>query len=706
MTVGHNPVAAAWRARNKDKIQAYEDSRRDRRKSYKAENYQKAKQSLPFVGVDGEGRDVPDAGHAYFMLRAGDDTRVATGESDRLSTLECLEFLSDLPSGNLYCAYFFDYDVSKILADLPWHKLDRLVHRERRVAQNGGYWPVDWEGYEIDWFPGKEFKVRAEGGDWVYINDVGSFFQTSFVKALELWDIGTPRQREMIAEGKNLRADFAQVDDTYVDEYNRLECVLLALLMEKFRKVCENIGYVPRKWQGPGQLAEAAMVKHDIPFTVDLEILNATDNDAYSLSNFGRYAYYGPKFETTTVGYADIPTIQYDINSAFPAAMLHLPCLVHGTWERHIGKRRLETDELSISFGAFRPKGDGKRSVLMGFPIRRKDGSIHFPFSGKGWYWSFEARSAIHQSFDVYDSWVYTKHCDCRWFDFITELYAARKKWGKDTMGLVIKLLLNSLYGKLVQSIGNPRFSNPIWASFITAWTRTMIADAIHSLPCCKSPDPKVPCGYDVSMIASDAIYTRDYDNVTIDVGNELGQWSRDVHKDGLFIVQPGVYFSLGEDTDTEPVFKTRGVSKRLVIEHKQDFLDGFQRLLATRRVQSGDVYLPARPFVGIRLAVQRRTLRQLGQFIPFVDTETGRQGRRTSFEWTSKRRPQPLPDYMGGISELRGIRTMPYRGTENEYPQGAPVQTVPYSKDIGGIKRREIERMAFEGQPDWVRVQ
>jgi DNA polymerase type B, organellar and viral len=704
VALGHNLAAAQWAQRNREKTRDYDIQRNGARKGYKAAWYKAQRGPSPFVGVDGEGRDVEEHGHAYFMLRAGSTVRNAGAGRDRLTSMECLEYLSDLPQDRTYVAYFFDYDVGKILADLPWAKLHRLVHRELRVKQHGGLWPVDWEGFEFDWLPGKEFKVRRAGGEWTYINDVGSFFQTTFVKTLELWDIGTKRQREMIAEGKELRADFADVDDAYVDEYNHLECVLLAELMEKFRTVCEQVGYIPRKWQGPGVLAESAMIKHGIPRSADVPILQEAGDD--SVVAFGRYAYYGPKFETSTVGYTDAPTVQYDINSAFPAAMLHLPCLQHGGWERVTGKRRLDDDELSICFGRFGWNPGAKRSMFMGFPVRREDGSIHFPLSGKGWYWSFEARAAIHQQFDVYDSWVYTRHCDCKWFDFINGLYADRVSLGKSTIGLVIKLLLNSLYGKLVQSVGNPLYANTIWASFITAWTRTMLSDAIHSLPCCRHEDPKIPCGYDVHMIASDAIYTRDYPDVGIDVGEGIGQWSKDVHTEGLMIVQPGVYFSLGED-DTEQVFKTRGVSKRLVIEHKQEFLDGFERILQTHDVRSGDVLLPARPYIGIRLAVQRRSLKQMGQFIPFFDKETRQPGRRTSFEWSTKRRPQPMAS---ALTEMgagpRGIRTLPYRGTVGEQPGGRPAQTVPYSKDIGGLERRAIDRMTFEDQPDWVRVQ
>lgn len=699
-----------YRLRHKEKVNDYEAKRRVERSDYKREYYSRTHPFKSFVGVDGEGRNTPDGRHAYFMLRAGGGTLYPRDGEERLRTSDCLEYLCNLPPTHTYVAFFFDYDVTKILEDLSFKKFDKLVHRQQRVRDIGGWWPVDFGDYQFDWFPRKEFKVRKFLGQdddgkrtyspWIIIHDVGTFFQASFIKVITLWDVGTPYIREKIAEGKALRSDFAAIDDKYIDKYNEWECILLAELMEKFRKVCEDIGYMPKKWQGPGLIAEAAMRRHNVPKTEDIPLFQDAGKD--SVASFGRYAYYGPKFETSLVGPTPAPCIQFDINSAFPAAMLELPCLLHGEWERVIGKRTLGEEELSISFGRFATRPHGKRFMFGGFPVRRKDGSIHFPFNGKGWYWSFEARAAIHQDYTVYDSWVYTRHCDCRPFGYLAEIYERRLELGKSTVGIVLKLVMNSHYGKLVQSIGAPRYSNTVWASFITAWTRTRIADGIHSLPDCRNADVRVPCGHDCYMIASDAIYVRTYPEYQLDVGKNLGQWDKETHPYGLFLVQPGVYFDPVRDDQTG-TYKTRGVSKSLVVEHKVSFLDGYKRILATHDVRQGDVHLPCSTFIGIRQAIARHSTKQLGKFVEFVDSETGQQGRRTSFEWVTKRQPQPIND-PDTVSE--GIRTIPYAGTRDNKYSGRPVQTIPYSRDIGGLLKREENRLMFEDQPDWIRTE
>jgi DNA polymerase type B, organellar and viral len=698
-----------YRRRHREKVDAYEKVRRQGRNAYKREIYNAGNLTNTFVGVDGEGRNTADGRHVYFMLRAGNQILRCRDGDERLRTIDVLSFLCDLPEDYIYVSYFFDYDVTKALEDLSFKKFHKLVHRNTRVMDNGGFFPVDFGDFQFDWFPKKEFKVRRFLGKdsdgkkqysrWVVIHDMGTFFQAPFAKTLDTWQIGSPYIRRKISEGKDLRAQFSAVTDEYVEKYNGWECECLAELAEKFRKVCIELDYVPKKWQGPGVIAEAAMRKHGVPATEDIPLLQEIGDD--SVAAFGRHAYYGPKFETSLVGATESPCHQFDINSAFPAAMQYLPCLLHGTWERRSGKRLLGSGEMSIAFGTFEWNRSGKKFMFGGFPVRRKDGSIHFPVCGKGWYWSFEAESAIHQNFTVWDSWVFTRNCDCKPFAYLEDIYSDRKRLGKSTLGIVLKLIMNSHYGKLVQTIGSPRYSNPIWASFITAWTRTKIANAIHSLGCCRDGNLSVPCGFDCYMIASDAIYVKDYESYDIETGAELGQWSEEIRESGLFIIQPGVYFDI-DGHDSEGGYKTRGIPKSVVVEHRTDFISSFERMLASRRISDGDVHLPFSVFIGIRQALQRHNTRDLGKFIEYRNAETGQLGRRTSFDWVTKRQPNPIP---GNYTVGRGIRTRPYMGTYNDKINGIPIQTYPYNKDIGGLQRRDMERMAFDDQPDWVRT-
>lgn len=681
--------------------------RREYQRAYRAAGHDKTyteKRLLPFVGVDGEGGNLTSGYHSYFLLAAGRQSIVPSEGNVRLTTTECLDFLVSLPRDAVYVVYFGDYDVTKILEDLGWTKLSKLMDRSLRQRKDGrGVWPVDYGPFQVDYLPRKEFKVRkqrgryldpitnkerVEWGPWFVLNDVGSFYQCRFVEALTKWGIGTAEEREAIGVGKEARDsfNFADIDD--ISRYNALEIKLLQELMEKFRAACTKVGYLPARWQGPGLLAEAMLKAHGVPPTKEVPLLQ--DESYEDLLLFARNAFYGGRPEVSAIGPVDRAVKQWDINSAYPAAMLELPCLIHGTWTRETyGDGGRVPRDLSLCYGSYSPvaSNDGRRYPLYyGLPNRTKEGTIVYPASGRGWYWGFEIRSAIHQDFRVENAWIYHRQCDCVPLSFVSGVYRERQSIGKDDAGIVLKLALNSLYGKQVQSVGSPKFANPIWGSFITAWCRSKLQNFIHASPACQRDDGW--CGKDILMIATDSLVTW-MERPDVEVSSELGGWSVEEHPRGMFIVQPGLYFG----SSSKPA-KTRGVPRSVIEHFEPTFRAAFDRMVLTRAIRAGDVQVPQRMFVGIRYALHRHNLKLLGQWIEFCDPETGVTGKRISFDWSHKRLAWPVLEPMPAIHSY--IETLPQAGD-------AAIETMPYSKDIGGLMLRQELRALLESQPDWV---
>ena len=658
----------------------------------------------PFVGVDGEGYDDDVLGHIYTLLRAGDKT---ISNPKGLTTYECLDFLSGLDTRNVYVAFAFNYDVTMILRNLSEYKLTRLVKRELRARKPGadgeprGIMPLDWwEEFELDWLPGKEFRVRRKGGRWVVINDVWGFFQGTFVAALEKWDIGSESERESISEGKLLRGKFEDIDWGYVEKYNELECMKLAELMDKFRQMCNDAGYVPRKWQGAGQLSEAMMAKHGCPTTGEL-----FEDRWAEVWEYGRRAYNGGRFEIAYVGNISKPVHQYDINSAYPHAMVdpRYPCLAHGEWKRiERGTPISSLNDIALVEGIFhvqdRPDSDyddfhdivGFRNAMeyrgakhwplyCGLPIRRKDGTIFYPVEGAGWYWSFEVEASIHQKFHVLSGWEYVRRCKCKPMGFIGDVYKQRQRVGKDGQGLVLKTGMNSAYGKKVQSVGSPKYSNPIEGSFITAHCRTRIQELIHSLPECRAGR----CGESVVFIATDAVATTRVARVR--VSGRLGDWSHDVHESGIFQVQPGLYFGSKGGTS----MKTRGIRKSLIKDKRRAFENALAYLMRhddpigplAFDMPDSAVHIPQRRFIGIRLALAQNRLETMCQW--------PEEYRSITFNWYSKR----------AHCERLG------RNLVRVYPYGKGGRTTPYDKNIGGLDDMMALRQFEDDQPDWAPV-
>lgn len=628
-------------------------------------DHKRNKDLRAFRGVDGEGGNVEEEGtlfglrHQYLSLRSGADL-LETGKP--LNWEECLAFLTDQEGQRIDVSYFFDYDVTMMIRTMPKEKAFRLLNRHLRVSKGGAIMPVDIGDYQVDYLPHKEFKVRRRGQrGWTIVSDVGQFFQSSFLSTLHKWDIGTPEEREQIAKGKAMRADFTE-SNAEIRAYNALECLLLEDLMEQFREVCSEVGYVPKKWQGPGYLASAMLDRHKVPKRDDVPIL-ANRN----FRSLAQAAYYGGRFETTCCGPVPGPVWQYDINSAYPHILRSLPCLLHGSWKKI--QQRPSGDALYFAQVRYSHEGG---TYLYHLPARLKSGHIQFPREGIGVYWSTELEAAERAGtqFQFIDGWLYEPHCQCRWFDFIDHVYAQRKRMGKSAKGMVLKLALNSLYGKIAQSIGYAPWANPVWAGLITAGCRAMLIDAYS-----QAPDK-------CYMLATDGIFM----GCPLDLpcGDQLGEWEETVHPDGMFVVQPGIYF-ISEDA------KTRGVERGRIQDMRPIFQAQFDKFMASGGVDH-TVSVPVDNFITARQAIQRNKWHIAGTW--------ERTTRELSFDWSSKRK-RGVAFFRDGI-----LRTVPHDG-------GKERESIPYKRIIGGEETGVApeERYADPGlaeaarmseQPDW----
>src|SRR5208282_6672187 len=86
-------------------------------------------------------------------------------------------------------------------------------------------------------------------------------------------------------------------------------------------------------------------------------------------------------------------------------------------------------------------------------PHRLPDGNILFPVqSAGGWAWQDEVLAAIrlHPGVCILEAWTWRQSCshDPPFAKRIEELYQRRLSWGKAVRGRVLRLGLNSCYGK------------------------------------------------------------------------------------------------------------------------------------------------------------------------------------------------------------------------------------------------------------------
>jgi hypothetical protein len=610
-----------------------------------------------FVSVDGEGVTLPSGEHRYVLLSVGDKSLHRNGE--HLTFDEIWRFLWDCyvedPNAT-YVGFFLGYDFTQWLRTLPEGRARILLTREgmaqrRRESRNPTPFPVRYRGWEFDMLPHRRFKLRPLNSKdpWLYICDAGSFFQSSFLTAIdpEKWQtpILTADELAVIVEGKQHRSD-AAFDATMI-RYNVTENAVMSRLMDTLEKGLDGIGVHLSRAQyfGPGQ---AASVWLELTPCIDAEeFQRITPQDVREAAIA---AYYGGWFEIRRHGHIAGASYQYDINSAYPAIIAKLPCLKHGVWTREGANTDLVLMHVQL-------EGDAAFGPA---PYRMEDGRIIRPQTVRGWYWKHEIEAAYdakmltnHQTLE---SWSYLPACTCRPpLQAVADLYVARLNVGKNSpMGRAAKIVYNSIYGKFAQSAGMPRWSNPVYASLITAGCRAMILRAIGSHPVGPSA---------VSMVATDSVML-DSPHPTLPISDELGAWS-EKRLDNALLFAPGIYW---DDNS------------------RQRIRDGQSVSLKSRGIRATDIaamieqvdwlfhlWEPRQPWPSVKIPLQFNMI-TCEQALAWGRWDIAGATRQNTHREISA---DPHDKRASVFADERGWYSIPY-------PRWAPLESAPYSRRFG----------------------
>lgn len=524
------------------------------------------------IGIDGEGISLEDGSHLYYYLAAVRSDGTVLGElydAEGIITLDALDFVHGLPKvdedGVPYLGVFgygFGYDLAKWLEGLKNKKLWKLFHDEAPGAHLGVAGlaeHVDDDAppekvragvYELELI-GKCFQQTRRGAPkglkQTKVWDILKGFQSTFVRALRDWEVGTPEEWERIERMKKKRGGFKDEKLSDVQRYCKDECRLLAELVETYVRAHVEAGIDLRgKFHGAGSTSDAflmlmsALDKRCTREVADLDhplegmFMTA---EAATRSAFSR-AFFGGRAEVSRLGIVPGPVWTADIASAYPHALFDLPCVRHGKWkhvrERGVGRalegasvgvvrfemppvekhhlrigqgpRRSEPrrsrkeqsslPELARTIGerAMQTAIEGSEPADLAWgplPYRTERGSIVFPAAHPGgWAWVPEYRTAkrFFDNVRAREAWVLKGECQCdRPYRAIGRFYLTRLEWAKQggvNRGKPLKLGMNGCYGKFAQVVGkSPKYACRVVAGHITATTRGRLAEAILSQP-------------------------------------------------------------------------------------------------------------------------------------------------------------------------------------------------------------------------------
>lgn len=536
-----------------------------------------------FAGVDGESVD-----GSYTLLAAASDDGWDDWieNTDGLSTQECFDFLVSLPKGQRYWGFAFGYDVNMMLVDVP-------VALVTRLYETGACY---WRSYRIAYTPGKKLTVtkyrRHTAQDKSVVGsctiwDMFTWIQTSFVTWIDAWQLAPAKDIERIRAMKLQRSTFTARQDKQIRAYCLNECRYLAAGARRLVELIAAAGVNVSTYYSPATISKAMLKReHVTDFRADVPDAIVTPVDL---------AYAGGRAEVSVIGPVAGPLYQYDIRSAYPAAAIGMPCLVHGRWthtkpNEHRGHVRYYKNRLtpwSLVRCSWRPKKGHPHPQWGPLPVRPRTGSLRWPTHGTGWYWGVEVLAAArHTQLDIKDVWTWRPSCEHRPFAYLTDLYADRRKMKDDgnPAEYVLKLALNATYGALAEHPHRaqkepPKFRCLAWAGWITAATRARLLDVLTD---------------DVVLMATDCVLSRS--ELPVSIGAGLGEW--EVKKyDEMFIAGTGIYYGLvdGEWTTT----KTRGFESGVLTR-------GLLTDLWHNEGRTGSVRMMRQRFIGMGTALHR----------------------------------------------------------------------------------------------------
>lgn len=508
----------------------------------------------PFRAIDGEGINLPDGSHIYTLLSSAEDGEepVTLADPRGLRTGECLEYLlTHMATGAINVVYGGGYDFNMWLGDLTENELRRAYTLKYAY----------WRNYRISWRRGKSFAVKRVDRDGkaygpsVLVYDCISFFQRPFLTACDEYFGPDWPGRDIVVAGKTGRSRFTVADSAKILEYNRVELHTLVRLMNDLRSRLAKIDLKPSRWDGPGAIAASLMRREGVKAH-----MTPTPEP---VARAARYAYAGGRFEVIKFGHVERRAYEYDVNSAYPAALRSVPSIALGRWKWTEGREAAG----SHPFALYHVSYEGRFSTLPGaFFKRAPNGTITYPMRVTGWYWSpeYEAGKAYchagYGTLKVLGRWAY-EGPSVRPFSFIDALYQERRalKSRGDGAHIGAKLALNSLYGKTAQRVGAefrngtfrlPPYHQIEYAGYTTSWCRARVLSAVL---------PKID---DVIAFETDAVFTRT--PLKVPITSELGDFEETRFSD-LTYLQSGMYFGDtggGVKRSGSDIAKTRGIDR------------------------------------------------------------------------------------------------------------------------------------------------
>jgi hypothetical protein len=486
---------------------------------------------LPWFGLDTE----RDAKTGEFVC----------GFAEGETSVRFLKF-TDLLNGT-YWVWNLAYDIEGMLRDLR-------IEEAWAAKQDGAAFEI--LGGKARYFHGKRFDFQKDGHRLSFIE------ASSFFGRCPLSKVGKKYgQKEGVEAAKMSLAQY-KTDKDYrmkVDSYCRQDARIVYNAVQDLRMGVGALGV--ELGSTPGATARRFLARlgqfPDILWETHLPFLRS---------------YCGGRFEVVKRGIFDCPVYQYDIVSAYPWALAQCPWLT-ATARQKWGTRF----SLDALYGSY--KIDFEFDDYLGIAPRWRDGIRIYSKAQKDtwlarpevdWLLRNGAKVRIHKALEVFDS-----NAQDLWRQVITELFALKKARKEEAEGMGAKIVLNSMYGVLIQLVRRSgewvpllecakpvdfagslaleeppkefeggKYYAPLYAGNLTALTRVKLLDAARMV------GPEAYIGGHTDSVLT----TKKFPDKMI--GKDLGDWGLEESAERAEVCKTGMY-AIGDKV------KVRGITRK-----------------------------------------------------------------------------------------------------------------------------------------------
>lgn len=373
--------------------------------------------------------------------------------------LEILQFLTHKRFRQKFNWFYnIKYDFESIIKYLDKDLLYELYYEKTLTYQR----------YKILYFDKKYFGITDTSNHRYHFYDMFNFLELSLDNASKKY-LNDHKIGIINSSLLNTDINYWHQNEPDIIKYCIYDANLVKRLADYFwNLIYAKLEYFPKCPFSKGKLSEEYFLsKCYIPTIMDIP---------KSVLEMAYNSYYGGRFELLKRGKFDEVNI-YDIKSAYPYQMTKLIDFSQGKW--------IESRELSDNIGFYHCYVSTMENNFSPFMIRRTIGNL-FPNGNFYTYLTsleikFIEKNFYNTEINILKGFEFIPFKEIYPYkDEIERLYKWKETEKDEDIKHVVKIILNSLYGKTIQggSIGRTgKLFNPIYAALITSGTRLKLLE-------------------------------------------------------------------------------------------------------------------------------------------------------------------------------------------------------------------------------------